>query len=488
MMKRLFIYILTIASIVACSDNDSFSTSSNNVLTFGVDTLKMDTVFSSIPSRTYSFWVYNNSSDGIRISSVRLQRGNQTGFKVNVDGTYLDNTMGSMATDFEVRKGDSLRVFVELTSGTNGENVPKEVSDNLVFSLESGVQQSVVLQSWAWDAILCDSIIVRRDTIISNDKPIVIRNGIRVDSAATLTIYAPAKLYFSSNAGIDVYGRLVIWSNGEDVVMRGDRLDHMFDYLPYDRVSGQWRGIHIHPSSTGNDITGLDLHSSNYGIVVDSAAYDSTCYRLDLKYSSVYNCNGPGVRTTNANIRIANTLIANTLGDCLAVYGGSAAVIYSTLAQYYYFSGSRGVAARFTNYSGKYDIPLRQFYCVNSIITGYSADEIMGEVKDTTVAFGYVFENSIIRTPAPVYESVEDSVIQSKVYKNIIWESPTDTVQGVQHFRLIDETNIAYDFHLDSVSTARGRAVALPILDDRDRIARGDAPDIGCYQYVAPQR
>ena len=119
-MKRIIFYlVICVGLITACSDDDSFTSSRSDLLTFSVDTVKMDTVFSNVGSRTYSFWVYNHSGSGIRIGTVRLRNGNQTGFRVNVDGSYLDNTLGSVANDFEVRGGDSICVFVELTAKEN---------------------------------------------------------------------------------------------------------------------------------------------------------------------------------------------------------------------------------------------------------------------------------------------------------------------------------------------------------------------------------
>jgi hypothetical protein len=67
-------------------DNDSFTTSTSNELSFSTDTVKMDTVFSNVPTATRSFWVYNHSGEGLRCSSVRLEQGATTGFRVNVDG------------------------------------------------------------------------------------------------------------------------------------------------------------------------------------------------------------------------------------------------------------------------------------------------------------------------------------------------------------------------------------------------------------------
>lgn len=465
----------------ACTDDDSFSASKSNVLTFSNDTVSLDTVFSTVPTSTHTFWVYNHSGDGLRLSSVRLQRGNQSGYRVNVDGTYLDNTTGSVVSNLEVRKGDSLRVFVELTSPLNSADTPQLVEDNLVFTLESGVTQTVNLRAYSWDAELLSNVVVSHDSTITTSKPIVVYGGITVDSTATLTIKAPTNIYFHDGAGIDVYGKLNIYGNDGtdgDVVLRGDRTDRMFTYLPYDRVSGQWKGIRLHSSSTDNVIRHADIHSSTYGIQIDSAAYDSTAYRLSLTYSTIHNCKGTGLLSHNSNIFVSNCQITNTLGDCLAVYGGRALVVYCTLAQFYPFNGDRGVALRFTNFKDDYSAPLHLFECYNSLITGYAEDEVMGEVKDSTVAYGYYFANCIMRTPV-----ISDST-QLAAFSNVVMETPKDTIEGKKHFRLIDEDNLIYDFRLDSLSTARGKALPLWLFtDDRHNCTRGDTPDIGCFQY-----
>jgi hypothetical protein len=108
MVRRLFFFIAIIAVLLtACTDSDSFGTSTGNRLTFSEDTICFDTLFSTIPSATQTFWVRNESGDGIRIQTARLERSNQSGYRVNVDGTYLD----PVGSDFEVRKGDSILVL-----------------------------------------------------------------------------------------------------------------------------------------------------------------------------------------------------------------------------------------------------------------------------------------------------------------------------------------------------------------------------------------
>ena len=186
MVRRLFFFIFAVVVLLsACTDNDSFSNSPGNRLTFSEDTVRFDTLFSTVPSSTQTFWVHNESSDGIRIVTARLERSNQSGYRVNVDGTYLD----PVGSDFEVRKGDSLLVFVEVTTRENHADEPQLVEDNLIFTLESGAQQRVNLRTYSWDAIRLDSLVVRQDTVIESPRPVVVYgNGIRVEENATLTI------------------------------------------------------------------------------------------------------------------------------------------------------------------------------------------------------------------------------------------------------------------------------------------------------------
>ena len=88
-----------IGAMNSCADDDSFTSSSSNLLSFSADTVKLDTVFCNVPSATRSLWVFNNSGDGLRCRSVRLERGAESGFRVNVDGTYLGEAQGYSTTD-----------------------------------------------------------------------------------------------------------------------------------------------------------------------------------------------------------------------------------------------------------------------------------------------------------------------------------------------------------------------------------------------------
>ena len=307
MIKRLFFFfIVASALLTACSDNDSFTTDRSHRLTFTTDTVRMDTLFATIPSSTYSFWVHNKSGDGLRLRSVRLERGGQSGFRVNVDGTFLNPVVNNL----EVRNDDSIRVFVEVTAFENASDEPQLIEDNLLFALESGVEQKVNLRTYSWNAEQWRDVEITESKTIESSKPIVVYGGISVAATATLTI-KNTEMYFHDGAGITVEGALV----AENSLFRGDRLDHMFDYLPYDRVSGQWQGITIKPHADGCQLTDCEIRNACDGLVADTTT-------VELKDCMIHNCQGLwplGARLLMLLSPIA--VISNTLKDCLALLG-----------------------------------------------------------------------------------------------------------------------------------------------------------------------
>ena len=312
---------LTAAMLSGCAEDESFSTSRSDVLSFSVDSVSLDTTFSNVPTPTASFWVYNRAGKGLRCSSVRLEKGNQTGFRVNVDGTYLGEAAGYQTQDVEVRKGDSIRVFIELTSRTQHQDTPRKVEDNLVFTLESGVQQKMNLYAYSWDALMMRNARISRDSLLQSSKPVVVYGGIRVDSLATLTVGAGTQLFFHEDAGMQVYGTLKVKGEaGKEVVMRGDRLDRMFPYLPYDRTPGQWQGIELMSSSYDNEISYADIHSAYSALKVDSG--DVSRQKLLLQNSSVHNNQGWGVLIDSAKVQIHDCQLSNALLSPLFVHGG----------------------------------------------------------------------------------------------------------------------------------------------------------------------
>lgn len=468
MRIRALLFMLLCLFIVSCADDDSFSASPSGRLTFSMDTVKMDTLFSNVPSAAKSLWVYNRSGEGLRCTSVHLEKGGSSGFRVNVDGIYLGEESGWQTSDVEIRDKDSIRVFVEATLPTANASEPAICDDNLIFTLESGFEQRISLNAYAWNARLLRDVRITRDsTIVSADVPIVVYGGLRVDSGATLTIGEGTTLYFHADAGIDVYGSLKTeGSANSNVVLRGDRIDHMFDYLPYDRVPAQWLGIHFYSSSYDNEMSYTDLHSANTGIELDSS--DVSRQKLTLSHSTVHNCQGYGVHSVSSRLTVLNSQITNTLNDCLSIEGGNASLNNCTIAQFYPFDARRGRALSVHN--------SQHFAVLNSIITGYADDEM--DVFTDSGSLDMLFDHCVLRT-------TRVTTADSTMFVNVLFENVTDTVSmGYKHFRKIDTDNLIYDFRLDSLSAAIGRADPLTVLpDDRNGVRRDDWPDAGCFEY-----
>lgn len=455
--------------VVSCVEDDTF-TSRGGMLSFSVDTLSLDTVFSNVPSTTQSFWVYNPSEYNILCSSIALQNGNQTGFRVNVDGTYLGATVGYQMQNEEIRKGDSIRIFVELTSPMQHSDAPLKLEDNLVFKFEDGSQQQIPLKAYSWDAQLLRNLVITKDTTLQTSKPLVVYGGIKVDSAATLTLGAGTTLYFHEDAGMDVYGSLKsLGGVGQEVVLRGDRLDNMFDYLPYDRTPGQWQGITFHESSKDNELQCTDLHGAYDGIVVSGK--DAGKQMLRMESCTVHDCQGYGIVAEHAMVQLNNCQLTNTLHDCVSLMDVSAELNHCTLAQFYPFDANRGAALSFTS-------PITNLNVKNSLLTGYANDVLTGVLADDSHAYNYSFDHCIIRTPRV---ETGDSIF----FTDVVFEDVKDTLYyGHKHFILMDTDNLRYDFHLSSASPAIGKAnVSSSLSLDRDGKERDDTPDVGCYEW-----
>ena len=407
--------------LASCSDNDSFSTDASHRLTFTCDTVRMDTLFAQVPSSTYSFWVHNQSGDGLRLRTVRLERAGQSGFRANVDGTFLN----PVVNDLEIRKGDSLRVFVEVTAAENISPDPQLLEDNLLFTLESGVVQKVNLCTYSWNAEQWHDVDITADRTIESSVPIVVYGGINVAEGATVTI-KNTTLYFHDGAGITVSGALV----AENVTLRGDRLDHMFDYLPYDRISGQWKGVAVKPKAAGCQFIDCEIRNAH-----DALHCDST--NVLLTNTVVHNNKGFGLWAHDSEVTISNCVLSNTLNDCLTLLGCQASIDHVTLAQFYPFAAPRGAALRFAATEKPMSLT-----CTNTLATGYEDDVIMGESNEQVT---FHFTNCLLRTPA-----VDDD----DSFSDIIWEKKDDEIQGKKHFVLVDEDNLIYDFRLKEESPA----------------------------------
>ena len=486
-LSLLFALVMTISS---CDDNDSFSTSPNNKLTISHETLSLDTVFSKVPSAAKKIMVYNHSGDGIRIQSIQQLKGaDKSGFRVNVNGVFIDPEQNStIGMPMELRAGDSLRVWVELTSlKENGTVEPQPLTDDLCFNLESGSQQKINLKAWTWDADTLYNHVLTKDSVIDNKgkRPLVVYGRLIVNPSVTLTVNAGSIIYFHQDGGMNVKGRLLInGKSGEDekVIFRCDRLDSLLQ-LSYDEIPGKWQGVTLEKSSVGNEIDYLDLHGAEYGIFCDSSDYetiDDMPQKLTMKHSTIMNVLGDGLQSFESKVNIENCLIANASGYCLNAIGGNVDVKSTTLASFYGYTASRKYALRMSDYVEEdKQLPFRM-RIDNSIITGYAEDQVywfpLKKENDPDI----LLQHSYLRTPEPK-DDYSKKMLQNDIYDANVSEE----YRGKGLFVAVNEdgTSFFYDFTPKEGAPVIGVADATTSCkDDIMGKSRKETPDMGCYE------
>lgn len=473
--KISILYILLLSVFLgSCVEEADFSSSPSLRLEFSCDTVSFDTLFSEVMSPTAKFLVRNRNDKSLRISNVRLNSGAASPFSVLVDGQY-----GTSMDGLEIRANDSLYVLASVIVERHGGDVPFMVEDSLLFTLESGVQQSVLLLAYGRDVTFMHGIDLVADTTLAAGH-YVIYDSLTVAQGATLSLQPATTLYFHDKAFMRVDGTLLAQGTVEaPIVFRGDRTDRMFSYLPYDRIPGQWDGVVFTSTSNGNRLACCDIHSANYGIRVEQG--DTAVQRIAIESCKVQNFHGNALELVMARATVLNSLFANAQGNCVKVVGGDVSFAHCTIANFYVWR-QRDVALALHNSIDGAPAPLHNALFANCVIAGSKEDEVMGyltNLGDTVPnPVNYRFENSLINTV-----DVADSC-----FVDVKYDSIKVVPFGKEHFRLVDHDVFDYDFHLAAESTARGLASDewLERLSvDIDGNARtAGAVDAGCYQYV----
>lgn len=490
-MRIKFLLPLLTLLAVACSDYESFSDNPDYRLAFSQDTIAFDTLISTIPSSTKTLYAFNNNGNGMRINTIQLENGTASHFRVNVDGRFLS---GGIWHNFEVLRHDSLVIRIEMTPPEAGTNEPLYFKDRLLFTLENGAQQSVVLSGGAIDAYIeRDGIIIDSDETLLTDKPYVIYDSLVVKPGATLTLTEGTTLMFHDKAALHVYGKLLVKGSLEKpVVLRGDRMDHMFDYLLYDNTPSRWEGIIIHRGSYGNELFHCDLHSSCFGIICEDTQElmpDETKPSVTIDCSVLHNIGGDGLQFNNCVSKVTNTQISNTLGHTVNLNGGSHTFVYCTVAQFYPFTSNRGNALNLVSCAeGEEYGLLRKAHFINSVITGYGEDVIMGENIPSDGSCNYLFHYCFLNTP--VVDDIEHFV--GCIFDRDKESEDEEKLVRDENFTLFDTENFIYDFTPKAESQIRSLADKsypdVPVYDMKGISRLNDeGPDAGCYEYVAPK-
>lgn len=467
---------------------EQFSTASDVKLRFSQDTLRFDTVFTSVGSATRSFKIYNDASLPVKISSIKIKSSSGSVFRMNVDG-FTANALE--LNEIEIGAKDSIYAFVEVTINPNQplSISPFIVTDQIEF-VTNGNSQKVILEAWGQNAnyipnryangsLALLSCQLQEETW-SDPKPYVIYGVLFIDSC-TLRIPAGARIYIHGglaksngtryNDGI-IYvlqnGRLLIDGTAErKVLISSDRLENELK-----DEWGAWSGIRIGPGSQSNRISYAEIKSAIVGVYADSAS------DITIKNSIIYNTAGAGILGVHARVQVENCLIhSNGTHSIQFAYGGGYRIDYCTLANY----DNEVEALSLNNFIVRDEernlvsiFPMNATI-TNTILTGNGKDELtLIDAKRSDSAF---FKTSFINC----YIKAED-LLKDKEYPDFFTRNSSSIRATNKDTVFLN--SIKFDFRLDTNSIVNNKAkyidrVQLDLLNVKRDLKN---PDMGCYE------
>ena len=324
-MKSLFmsfIVVLTLLWISSCQKEHE-SDSNGKFLSFSTDTVAFDTIFTSIGSPTKNLRVYNTTNDRIVVSSIRLAGGENSGFRLNINGEATNEVI-----NIEIPARDSIFIFVEATLNKIGNHQTMVAEDSILFKVNSK-EQKVRLLAWGQDFKLIRSEMVNTTTW-TKEKPYLIYGYAYVDSCQTLTIDPGCTIYFHKNAGLFIKGSLVVkGTSGDPVVFKGDRLESGYANLP-----DQWNGITLLSGSHNNLIDHSIIKNANIGLQVGNIEKEGYA-SVTLANTRIENMSWSGIWAMKSKILAYNCVIAN-IGyyNTALLLGGDYQFYHTTFANY----------------------------------------------------------------------------------------------------------------------------------------------------------
>ncbi len=467
------ILILGLASLLVLvhCEPESFITRDDARLSFSVDTVYFDTVFTTLGTVTRTFTIHNTHKDFIRISSLELAGGDNSVFRINVDGLK-----GSRFTDIEIPPRDSIYIFVEATLDPNN-NPDILLQQDSIVTVTNGNVQDVNLVAWGQDVHILRQAVLETQTWTS-EKPYLILDYAFVDSSQVLTLLPGTRVYLHRSAILFVDGTLQAEGTvDQPVSFSGDRLEELYEDIP-----GQWGGIYFFPNSRENLLDHTEIRGATFGVWIDNEAESLT--RLQINNSKIQHISSYGLLSYNAIVSGYNTVFANLGGSAILAIGGEYEFNHLTVANRWGFSPSRQLpSVVLSNYIIRdsalnngvvLKIPvirdLRKANFGNCIIWGDQQAEIGLDPFDGQGMFDYNFERCLGKALESDLQTGNFSGFINNVNPRFIsWED--------------------YNFELDTLSPAKDTALIsisnnFPFdLNGNDRLADGK-PDLGAFERI----
>jgi len=508
-MKQLALFTFILSFIVLGSCRKDFSTQpSTGQLEFSKDTVFLDTVFSTIGSSTYALKVYNRSNNDITIPIIQLGSGDDSGYRLNVDGVP-----GKSFNDIDILAKDSIYVFVETT--INYDEVTNPIyEDDLLF--DSGANEQVVkLVTLVQDAYflfpnkingVIETLVLNgeetsiqgrylNDTELTftNEKPYVIYGymmvGTETNDAKTLTVEAGANVHFHANSGLyvnqnsslHVLGTRNIDGQAQtEVVFQGDRLEPEFENVP-----GQWGFINLFSGSVNNIINYATIKNGTAGVIVQGIESVATPV-LNITNTQIYNQSLFGILGIHTNIKGINLAINNSgIAAFSGMVGGAYNFIHCSFANSW--NSPRSTSNILLLDSNKIikaendDLVTADFYetnFTNCIITGSNTIELEF-IQDGDTEFNYNFTNNLIQ-----FNDVNNNFTDDPFYDfTDVTHYNNNILNGFPDFKNLRLNELIIGENSDCIGQAAASGTSQVPFDILGK-TRANPADIGAYEHI----
>ncbi|QKG54507.1 hypothetical protein [Hymenobacter sp. BRD67] len=181
-------------------------------LAFSADTVKFDTVFTTIRTVTKRLWVYNRNPKAVNVDLVSLDSPATSPYTLLINGDLKQT-----ATNLFIRGNDSLLILVRALLKDNGQNgLAKNlvVQENLNFRT-NGQDQHVLLRSFGQNIYLHQDATLPCGEVWTNDRPHVLYGLVVVPANCTLRIKPGTRIYAHAGARLVVQGTLLVNSTAD---------------------------------------------------------------------------------------------------------------------------------------------------------------------------------------------------------------------------------------------------------------------------------
>lgn len=315
-------------------ENERLDPSPASGLSFSVDTLEFDTVFTDMQTVTIRMRVYNENDRAINLRSVYIGgRNGQTPFTFSINGRKGPTRV----TNVGLEGKDSAYVLVSARIDSRNQNNPFIIEDSLVFEIEGRSKiQHVPIRAYGQDALYLKNHTITENTIWKAGRPIILMDSVSLARGKVLTIEPGARIYGYNFSYLIVRGELECrGTRDKPVIFQGTRLENYYSDVP-----GQWIGILIMDGGTADvDYTTVknSLRGFQVGEVGNFPAGITRQAFLQIRNSRIENVVDYGILGLKSVVLAIN----NQIADCgEGGFGGLQGGTYELWHNTFGFSGN----------------------------------------------------------------------------------------------------------------------------------------------------